>query len=319
MLAVSKLSKRFGGRVAVDGVSFQIRSGETVGFLGPNGAGKTTTLAMITGLVSPDAGVVLLDGEPVTDRADATKRRIGLVPQDLALFDELSAGANLELFGGLFGVPRALLKQRASEALALVGLADRLHEQVAGFSGGMKRRLNIAGAMLHDPDLILLDEPTVGVDPQSRNAIFENIEELKRRGKTLLYTTHYMEEAERLCDRILIIDHGRIVADDTPHGLYARVPTSREVLVELEQPEAGSTLVEKLAMIPGVVMAKPSPRGLRIEVSDFGGALARCLELIASDGRTVLSVQAGRVSLERVFMALTGHALRDEATVGGPS
>ena len=313
MLSVSGLSKRFGSRVAVDGVAFQIRSGETVGFLGPNGAGKTTTLAMISGLLTPDAGLVLLNGQPVTGDAGATKCRIGLVPQDLALYDELSAWSNLQLFGGLYGVPRDLLAQRATAVLELVGLADRLHDRVGGFSGGMKRRLNIAGALLHDPPLILLDEPTVGVDPQSRNAIFENIEELKRRGKTLLYTTHYMEEAERLCDRILIIDHGRIVADDTPHGLYARLPASREVLVDLERPVVGVDLLAKLATIPGVVVAQPSARGLRIEVNDFGAALARCLELIAADGATVQTVQAGRVSLERVFMALTGHGLRDAA------
>jgi len=215
MLQVENLSKRFGDRIAVNAISFAIAAGETVGLLGPNGAGKTTTIAMICGIARPDGGQVSLGGVRVAQDASELKRRVGLVPQDLALYDELSAWANLQLFGGLYGLRATELQQRADDALALVGLAGRRNERVKTFSGGMKRRLNIAGALLHDPDLILLDEPTVGIDPQSRNAIFDNLEELKRRGKTLLYTTHYMEEAERLCDRVLILDHGQILADDS--------------------------------------------------------------------------------------------------------
>jgi ABC-2 type transport system ATP-binding protein len=215
MLQVDRLSKRYGDRVAVNAISFSIAQGETVGLLGPNGAGKTTAIAMISGISKPDGGEVSLGGVSLAHDANALKRRVGLVPQDLALYEELSAWANLQLFGGLYGLDAAELGPRAKAALALVGLADRSTERVNTFSGGMKRRLNIAGALLHEPDLILLDEPTVGVDPQSRNAIFDNLEELKRRGKTLLYTTHYMEEAERLCDRVLILDHGQILANDT--------------------------------------------------------------------------------------------------------
>jgi ABC-2 type transport system ATP-binding protein len=215
MLQVDRLSKRYGDRVAVNAISFSIAQGETVGLLGPNGAGKTTAIAMISGISRPDGGEVSLGGVSLAQDANALKRRVGLVPQDLALYEELSAWANLQLFGGLYGLGAAELQPRAKAALALVGLADRSTDRVKTFSGGMKRRLNIAGALLHEPDLILLDEPTVGVDPQSRNAIFDNLEELKRRGKTLLYTTHYMEEAERLCDRVLILDHGRILANDT--------------------------------------------------------------------------------------------------------
>jgi ABC-2 type transport system ATP-binding protein len=215
MLRVENLSKRYGQRVAVNAISFNIEQGETVGLLGPNGAGKTTAIAMISGIARPDGGDVTLGGLSIRQNAIALKRRVGLVPQDLALYDELTAWANLQLFGGLQGLGAAQLRPRAEAALSLVGLTDRSKDRVSTFSGGMKRRLNIAAALLHDPDLILLDEPTVGVDPQSRNAIFENLEELKRRGKTLLYTTHYMEEAERLCDRVLILDHGRILADDT--------------------------------------------------------------------------------------------------------
>jgi ABC-2 type transport system ATP-binding protein len=215
MLRVENLTKRYGQRVAVNAISFSIDQGETVGLLGPNGAGKTTAISMISGISKPDGGEVTLGGVSVTQDANALKRRVGLVPQDLALYDELSAWANLQLFGGLYGLTTTQLQPRAEAALSLVGLADRSKDRVKTFSGGMKRRLNIAAALLHDPDLILLDEPTVGVDPQSRSAIFDNLEELKRRGKTLLYTTHYMEEAERLCDRVLILDHGRILANDT--------------------------------------------------------------------------------------------------------
>jgi ABC-2 type transport system ATP-binding protein len=215
MLQVDRLSKRYGDRVAVDAISFSIAQGETVGLLGPNGAGKTTAIAMISGISRPDGGEVSLGGVSLAQNANALKRRVGLVPQDLALYEELSAWANLELFGGLYGLGATELKPRAEAALALVGLDDRRGDRVKTFSGGMKRRLNIAGALLHEPDLILLDEPTVGVDPQSRNAIVDNLEDLKRRGKTLLYTTHYMEEAERLCDRVLILDHGKVLANDT--------------------------------------------------------------------------------------------------------
>ncbi len=233
MLQVDRLSKRYGERVAVDAISFSIAQGETVGLLGPNGAGKTTAISMICGISKPDSGEVTLGGVKLTQDANALKRRVGLVPQDLALYEELSAWANLQLFGGLYGLGAAELQPRAQAVLALVGLTDRSADRVKTFSGGMKRRLNIAGALLHEPDLILLDEPTVGVDPQSRNAIFDNLEELKRRGKTLLYTTHYMEEAERLCDRVLILDHGRILASDTVAGFKQQYTNLEAAFIQL--------------------------------------------------------------------------------------
>ena len=243
MIRVDRLTKVFplaGGKTltAVDDVSFVVEPGEVYGLLGPNGAGKTTTLAMITGLTPPDSGTISVAGATLAADPDGLKRRIGLVPQDLALYDEISARANLEVFGALYGMKGAALKRAIDDALVLVGLADRAGDKVSAFSGGMKRRLNIAGAMLHDPELILLDEPTVGVDPQSRNAIFDNLAELRRRGKTLVYTTHYMEEAERLCDRILIIDHGRILADDTLAGLLANVPVANRVVVDVAEDPA---------------------------------------------------------------------------------
>jgi ABC-2 type transport system ATP-binding protein len=221
MLEVQAVTRRYGARVAVDCISFRVERGECVGLLGPNGAGKTSTLAMLSGIARADSGQIRVDGAQQDGELHGLKHTVGLVPQDLALFDELSARFNLELFGGLQGLSGAVLEQRVQSSLALVGLAERAGDLVKTFSGGMKRRLNIAGALLNDPQLLLLDEPTVGVDPQSRNAIFDNLEALKRGGKTLLYTTHYMEEAERLCDRVLIMDQGRILADAPVQELKA--------------------------------------------------------------------------------------------------
>ena len=208
--------------MAVNGVSFTLERGQLLGLLGPNGAGKTTTVSMIAGLATPDQGSITIGGARLSGDTDPAKRRIGLVPQDLALYDELSARANLQLFGALYGLSSSALKDAIARTLTLVGLADRASDKVKTFSGGMKRRLNLAAGLLHDPDILLLDEPTVGVDPQSRNAIFDNLEQLKANGKALLYTTHYMEEAERLADRIVVMDHGRVLADDTLSGLRSR-------------------------------------------------------------------------------------------------
>jgi ABC-2 type transport system ATP-binding protein len=219
MLEATDLWKKYGELQAVAGISLKVQPGQIVGLLGPNGAGKTTTVSMISGLTAPDRGSVLVDGMPLTETANEAKRKIGLVPQEIALYEELGAEANLRLMGALYGVEGKLLDERVKAALTLVGLADRARDKPSKFSGGMKRRLNIACALVHDPDVLLLDEPTVGVDPQSRNAIFENLESLRDRGKALVYTTHYMEEAERLCDPIVIVDHGKVVASDTRENL----------------------------------------------------------------------------------------------------
>jgi ABC-2 type transport system ATP-binding protein len=310
VLTVSNLRKRFGERVALDDVSFKVDAGETIGLLGPNGAGKTTTLSMMCGLARPDSGSVSFHGKVVQNTIEF-KRRVGLVPQDLALYDELPASANLELFGGLYGLNGKELAQRADAALELVGLETRRRDRVKTFSGGMKRRLNIAAALLHDPELILLDEPTVGVDPQSRNAIFENLEELKRRGKTLIYTTHYMEEAERLCDRVVIIDHGKVLADDTVHGLYRLLPAAQAVVLEIDGPAAPAGMMASLATLPGISSVEYIAGGIQIETDDFGTPLARALGIIANHGLRVAAVRTAQASLENVFISLTGHALRD--------
>jgi len=232
VLEIRNVRKTYGSLVAVDDVSLTVEPGRLTGLLGPNGAGKTTTVSMIAGLIAPERGSVLVNGHPLSGDADPLKKKIGLVPQDLALYDELSARENLKFFGGLYGLAGLALEDAMKSALTLVGLIDRARDKVKTFSGGMKRRLNLAAGLLHDPDILLLDEPTVGVDPQSRNAIFDNLEGLKRRGKALLYTTHYMEEAERLADRIVVIDGGKVIANDTLAGLHARVPGGGNVSLE---------------------------------------------------------------------------------------
>jgi ABC-2 type transport system ATP-binding protein len=234
ILDVRHLRKSFGAMVAVDDVSLALEKGMLVGLLGPNGAGKTTTVSMIAGLVTPERGEVLVGGQRLGGDTDPAKRHIGLVPQDLALYDELTARDNLRFFAALYNLSGAARDRAIASALELVGLADRARDAVKTFSGGMKRRLNLAAGILHDPDILLLDEPTVGVDPQSRNAIFDNLEVLKGRGKAILYTTHYMEEAERLADRIVVIDHGKVIADDTLDGLRLRLAPAGGGTVNLE-------------------------------------------------------------------------------------
>ncbi len=218
---VAAAAKSFGKFEAVKGISFTIKRGETFGLLGPNGAGKSTTINMISSYLRPSSGHVTVLGMDTVKQADDIKERIGVVPQELALYEELTAEENLTFFGQMYQLERKALQVRAAELLNLMGLYDRRSEPVKHYSGGMKRRLNIAVGLINNPDLLLLDEPTVGVDPQSRNAIFDNIEQLKARGLTLLYTTHYMEEAERLCDRIAIVDNGKLIAIGTLEQLLA--------------------------------------------------------------------------------------------------
>jgi len=310
MLEVRALRKSYGNLLAVAGVSWKAGAGETVGLLGPNGAGKTTTVSMIAGLLRPDAGEVLIEGRALAGDADPIKRQIGLVPQDLALYDELSALANLELFAALYDLKHAPAKAAIESALELVGLADRIGDRVKTFSGGMKRRLNLAAALLHDPQILLLDEPTVGVDPQSRNAIFDNLETLKKRGKTLLYTTHYMEEAERLCDRVVIIDHGKVIADDTPRGLSRMLPLSNVLTIELEGSTDGLS-ADQLQALGEVRSVQLHGGTLRIGVRDLATETPKILQWLVDRGHPYRHVVSERADLETVFLTLTGRSLRD--------
>jgi ABC-2 type transport system ATP-binding protein len=309
LLSVSNLVKSYGPRRAVDGVSFQVHAGQTVGLLGPNGAGKSTTVGMLCGLLTADAGQILLDGEPVGPGASSAKRKIGLVPQDLALYDDLAARENLRLFGALYGLSGALLQRRCDEVLALVNLQDRARDKPATFSGGMKRRLNIAAALMHDPQLLILDEPTVGVDPQSRNAIFDTLAALKAQGRSLVYTSHYMEEVERLADHIVIIDHGKVLADATPAELHRRLPAQAALRVELAAPPAGE-LVARLRGQPGVTLVDSAGEHLDIKLAQASDALP-VMRWLAEAGCDARHFATARTSLEDIFLNLTGRSLRD--------
>jgi len=306
VLEVIALRKSFGSTVAVKDATFCVAPGTCYGLLGPNGAGKTTTISIITGTVDADGGKVLLDGEPISTGNPGPKRKIGYVPQDIALYSEIDALDNLRFFGALYGLKGQHLANRIEYALDLTGLTDRAKDPIAQYSGGMRRRLNIAAALLHEPQLIVLDEPTVGVDPQSRNAIFDALTALTAAGKTLLYTTHYMEEVERLCQRVAIMDNGSVIAEESLVGMRKLMPQSNEVVVELEN--APANLTENLA---GALTQSLDGSTLTLEIQDLNRDLPRVLLALADLGLRYQSVQSREGTLEEVFLHLTGKRLRD--------
>jgi ABC-2 type transport system ATP-binding protein len=303
------LRRRFGEIVAVDGVGFGIGAGETYGLLGPNGAGKTTTISMIAGLLERDGGAVTVAGEPMTTRSVRAKSAIGYVPQDLAIYPDLSGRENLMFFARLYGMSTAEARRRSAEVLTLTGLADRAGDQAKHYSGGMKRRLNIGIGLLHRPRLLILDEPTVGVDPQSRNAILDSVAALSGAGMAVLYTTHYMEEAERLCDRVGIIDHGKLIAEGTRPDLVGMVGEGDQVRLsaagDLARAAAG------LAERSWVRQARALDGGIDLVVEDARSELPAILSDVAAAGVAVRSVEVTEPDLEAVFLHLTGRALRD--------
>jgi ABC-2 type transport system ATP-binding protein len=310
VLRATGLRKRYGSIEAVRGVSFEIAEGETYGLLGPNGAGKTTTISMVCGLLARDAGEVTLDGTPIDVGAVAAKAGIGYVPQDLALYPDLTGRENLEFFGRLYGLQGARLRSRIGEVLETVGLTARAGDRTDKYSGGMQRRLNIGIGLLHQPRLLLLDEPTVGVDPQSRNAILESIAALGKRGMAILYTTHYMEEAERLCDRVGIIDSGEIRAEGTQRELVALIGEQDTVRLTVTGDVPGAAA--DVAQVPGVVRADAKDSSIEILVAEARQALPRLIAA-AEDKADVKGVEVVEPDLEAVFLHLTGRALRDAA------
>ena len=303
------LRRSFGKLVAVDGVGFHIDPGETYGLLGPNGAGKTTTISMIAGLLERDAGEVTVAGEPMTTHSVRAKSALGYVPQDLAIYPDLSGRENLMFFARLYGMPTAEARRRSEEVLALTGLTDRAGDQTKQYSGGMKRRLNIGIGLLHRPRLLILDEPTVGVDPQSRNAILESVEGLSGAGMAVLYTTHYMEEAERLCDRIGIIDHGKLIAEGTRAELVSMVGEGDQVRLAATGDLASAA--DGLAARSWVRQARALDGSIDLVVDKARSELPAILADVAAAGATVRSVEVTEPDLEAVFLHLTGRALRD--------
>lgn len=324
MILVENVRKSFGQHVAVDGLGLSINRGETLGLLGPNGAGKTTTINMMVGLLKPDSGRVAIGDVDASmnpqlialdPNADAlpqnagnngwerlnpmrpeVRSAIGVSPQALSLYDDLTAKENLRFFGGLYGLSGKNLGNRVDWALEFASLADRKDDRVKTYSGGMKRRLNIAVALIHEPEILLLDEPTVGVDPQSRNHIFESIEGLKQRGLTIIYTTHYMEEAQRLCDRVAIIDHGKLLDIGSVSELIERHGGRSVVTAQLQQPVTGIEL-------PGQCEGLE----LRFEADHPIEEISR----LTSAGVTFQTLQINQADLESVFLQLTGRSLRD--------
>lgn len=311
ILSVNGVSKSFGERCAVDAVSFQIERGQTLGLIGPNGAGKSTTVSMICGLLRPSHGEILINGQRVVGGDHAVKQMIGLVPQELAIYDELSARENLKLFGALYGLKGSVLKARCDAVLALVNLEDRAADKSSDFSGGMKRRLNIAAALLHEPQLLILDEPTVGVDPQSRNAIFDSLEILKGRGCSLIYTSHYMEEVERLADQIVVIDHGKVIADESPTMLYRRLPAQAALTVDFSV-ALDTNLVAALALQPGVKSVQLEDHQLRIALAHADNGLG-VLQWLVAQGFPPAHYATAKANLEDIFLTLTGRSLRDRS------
>ena len=309
VLECNHLRRAFGDLVAVDDVGFHIGVGETYGLLGPNGAGKTTTISMIAGLLGSDGGEVTIAGQPMTTRTVQAKSSIGYVPQDLAIYPDLSGRENLVFFARLYGMSRTQARSRAAEVLDLIGLTERAKDETKTYSGGMKRRLNIGLGLLNHPKLLILDEPTVGVDPQSRNAILESVSGLSGAGLAVLYTTHYMEEAERLCDRVGIIDHGKLIAEGTRRELVGMVGELDRVDLAASGNLAGAG--QALAAMDFVKKSTVTDDAIELVMSDAREHLPAILTTAAASGAAIKSVEVTEPDLEAVFLHLTGRALRD--------
>jgi ABC-2 type transport system ATP-binding protein len=305
MIHVQNVTRTYPGVVALDDVSFSVQRGEFFGLLGPNGAGKSTLMNLLVGYRDPDRGEVSINGNRVTQAALETRTAVGLVPQSLALYEEISAQENLEIFGSLYHIERKKLRHTIREMLESVQLYDRRKDRVETFSGGMKRRLNLVASLLHDPELLLCDEPTVGVDPQSRNAIFDFLQSLNREGKTIVYTTHYMEEVERLCNRIAIIDFGKVIAEGTIDEVLQKLPFEESIFITRDPRSS-----EHIGLLRnlGELAEEESRWELKLRP---GTRLSEFFGIAEKNGIPPSSIELRRPTLEAVFLHLTGRRLRD--------
>jgi ABC-2 type transport system ATP-binding protein len=309
LVRVHNLSKRFGRTLAVDGVGFELFKGEVFGLLGPNGAGKTTTIAMLTGLIQPTEGRIIIDGRDLSTGSSHVKSLIGLVPQDFAFYPSLTAEENLAFFGRLYGMRGRALTVRMQLVLEAVHLQERAAQRVVTFSNGMKRRLNFAIGLLHEPRILFMDEPTVGVDPQSRNAIFDAVEALGKRGVTILYTTHYMEEAQRLCHRVAIMDQGRMMAMDNPLALVQRLGGG---FIEMTLAQGARRWEANLFEgLPSVLTVGVQEKRLQLETQDVEKTLRALLHVTQENHIAIETLNVLDSNLESVFLNLTGKHLRD--------
>jgi ABC-2 type transport system ATP-binding protein len=322
ILEVDHLVKKYGDFEAVKGISFTVEEGEVFGLLGPNGAGKTQTISMLTSVIEPTSGSARIGGFDIRTQRDQAKKINGLVPQDLALYPTLSARANLNFFGRIYGLRGKQLKERVDDVLRIVALTERADQAVEKYSGGMKRRVNIGAGLLHHPRLFFLDEPTVGVDPQSRNQIFESVQQLNReRGMSIVYTSHYMEEVETLCNRVAIVDHGQIIAMDTIKNLVAMLGGG---VIRLGLTQVDETLLHDLAALPGVKQASLAPQPakaegeseakgqvVKIECVNSQQALVSVVSYLGAHDLSITALETLEPNLESVFLHLTGKSLRD--------
>lgn len=310
MIETIKLSKRYKGKKAVDEVDIYMDKGESIGLLGPNGAGKSTMISMISSLLKPSSGDVRLNGKSTINNPTEIRKVIGVVPQEIALYEELSAYENLKFFGEIYKVKRNVLASRINDVLEMVGLKERQKELIKTFSGGMKRRINIAAALLHHPEILILDEPTVGIDPQSRNHILETVQKLnKENGTTVLYTSHYMEEVEQLCNRVYIMDHGKVVAAGSKSELLSILSTEDTIQVNLS--EMSDEVVEKIKSITNIRRVDETESGIRIIAKKGSNILSSLVHAVESEGIQLTNFQVETPSLEDVFLHLTGRTLRD--------
>ncbi|MGZ9784977.1 ABC transporter ATP-binding protein [Bacillus pseudomycoides] len=310
MLVVDHITKSFGKKEVVKNVSFEVKKGETFGLLGPNGAGKSTTISMICGLIPYDGGDIKVGGKSVKEYPLDAKRKIGIVPQDIALYPTLSAKENLIFWGKMYGLSGAIAKKRADEVLAYVGLQDRAKDKIETFSGGMKRRINIGAALMHEPELLIMDEPTVGIDPQSRNHILETVKGLNEKGMTVIYTSHYMEEVEYLCERIAIVDHGKVIALGTKTELCNRLADG--FMVKLQLNRYNQELLQKIKDIPTVerIIIDEDTNTLDIGLKN-GEAVGTVVSEVVEKHVRILKFEVQEPNLEALFLQLTGRSLRD--------
>jgi ABC-2 type transport system ATP-binding protein len=309
IVKIEELVKKFGDTIAVDNISLEIEEGEIFGLLGPNGAGKSTIINIICGLLSKDRGKVEILGRDIKKDPFYTKKNIGIVPQDIAIYDDLTAFENIKFFAGLYGLSGSLLKDRVEEALEFVGLADKATSRPADFSGGMKRRLNIACAIAHRPKLIIMDEPTVGIDPQSRNHILQSVRKLNEMGSTIIYTSHYMEEVEEISSRIAIIDHGKVIAEGTNEELKAIVTDTNSVWITVDS--TSRINVAQLKVIKGVTNVEIDENLIKVNSSADINNLDKLILYFTANQVPIKSIESKTPNLESVFLTLTGRKLRD--------
>ncbi|AIQ61239.1 ABC transporter ATP-binding protein [Paenibacillus borealis] len=309
LVVLNDVVKRYDSKLIVDHVNFSIQEGEIFGLLGPNGAGKSTTISMICGLLKADSGEINIDGLSAKEKPLEVKKRIGLVPQELALYENMSATDNISFFGKLYGLRGKLLKERIQEALEFTGLSDRAKDKPSTFSGGMKRRLNIACAIMHRPRLIIMDEPTVGIDPQSRNHILESVKTLNKLGSTIVYTSHYMEEVAAVCDRVAIMDKGHIIACGTESELRERVAHEEKIVVKAAN--ITPALINELRQHPRISRVEVVQDAVEMYLPSSQSELQDILFIFAKHEGVIASLNIEEPDLETLFLSLTGRTLRD--------